>query len=802
MLALDFLPPWLNTFSFVMLVALGIVLLFVALLSLRNPLIGRLGVRNIPRRPAQTALIVTGLTLSTVIIASALATGDTLDYSIQRHAVDAYGEIDEIVAAPLLAALVGLADDDDPFATAAAGPEGAEEAGAVATSLLADTPYEKVFTILRDGLPGIPTGRYQRLQAEALEEELIDGVAPAIVFPTIIRNTRSGQGEPLGFIFAVDHAYDQQFGLHNVEGEPVEMEALNPGVGNIFRAAADLFRLAGRAAADTGATLDLNTTAVAVAAAGSLASGEFTTAEANAFLTELVGEDAPQLPEGSMAQLQGLLPAAKQPIPALEALNLPDATNLLGALNLNTLRAEVDRLLGVVGLQLRQGDVYLSRLGAERLDARTGDLLEIYLGPIPVPYRVAGIVQEAGPLATLSPVVMMDLAEAQRLLAPVMPDRVNVVLVSNKGDAVEGMQHATAVSERLRILALEEGAVEQVAAVLSRPAVLTTLKRQVANESDMLPGDVEDALVSIFGDAYSNVAASTMPNRAQLATLPEVLGRGERGERDRDALRAILSNLGNRTWLLDLPLGASGAAELRAAIDDMTQMEVLDPLSKQSVVSLSGVAGTLFSTIFTIFGIFSIMAAILLIFMIFVMLAAERRSEMGMARGIGMQRSRLVQMFVTEGMLYDLAAALSGVVFGLGISYLMIGFLSGLFNDVSSQFGARELFFQFRYNVSTASIIIAACAGVLFTFVIVSLSSYRVSRLNIVAAIHNLPDGDNRALRNRWQQILYAGLGPALLASGATVIWQYNRQGLTAIQVGVTLALFGANATLSRLLVT
>ena len=113
MFALDFLPPWLNTFSFVMLVALGIMLLFVAMLSLRNPLIGKLGVRNIPRRPTQTALIVGGLTLSTVIIVSALATGDTLTYSIQRHAVNAYGEIDEMILPPIFTYLAGFEGDGD-----------------------------------------------------------------------------------------------------------------------------------------------------------------------------------------------------------------------------------------------------------------------------------------------------------------------------------------------------------------------------------------------------------------------------------------------------------------------------------------------------------------------------------------------------------------------------------------------------------------------------------------------------------------------------------------------------------------
>ena len=60
------------------------------------------------------------------------------------------------------------------------------------------------------------------------------------------------------------------------------------------------------------------------------------------------------------------------------------------------------------------------------------------------------------------------------------------------------------------------------------------------------------------------------------------------------------------------------------------------------------------------FGLFSIMVGILLIFLIFVMLAAARRTEMGMARAVGAKRSHLVQMFVFEGTTYDLMAAAVG----------------------------------------------------------------------------------------------------------------------------------------------
>ena len=124
-------------------------------------------------------------------------------------------------------------------------------------------------------------------------------------------------------------------------------------------------------------------------------------------------------------------------------------------------------MLGEAGLELQQGDVYLSRLGAEKLDAHPGDLLEIYIGPIAMPYRVKGIVDEAGPLAALAPVAVMRLDEAQRLLF--MQGKVNVVLVSNAGDREGGIANTPAVSSRLRLLALNDAALQKVAGILRSP---------------------------------------------------------------------------------------------------------------------------------------------------------------------------------------------------------------------------------------------------------------------------------------------------------------------------------------------
>jgi putative ABC transport system permease protein len=67
------------------------------------------------------------------------------------------------------------------------------------------------------------------------------------------------------------------------------------------------------------------------------------------------------------------------------------------------------------------------------------------------------------------------------------------------------------------------------------------------------------------------------------------------------------------------------------AIGDLT-VEVQE--TKREAVELAEQMGNIFTTFFLVLGLFSIAAGIMLIFMIFVMLAAERKTEMGIARAV------------------------------------------------------------------------------------------------------------------------------------------------------------------------
>src|SRR3990170_4479585 len=88
-----------NSIMLVLVVLLIVCLAAVAYVALRSRIMFRIGLRNIPRRVAQTVLIIIGLMLSTIIISAAFTTGDTVDYSISNEAFRLLGHIDETVQA-------------------------------------------------------------------------------------------------------------------------------------------------------------------------------------------------------------------------------------------------------------------------------------------------------------------------------------------------------------------------------------------------------------------------------------------------------------------------------------------------------------------------------------------------------------------------------------------------------------------------------------------------------------------------------------------------------------------------------
>jgi putative ABC transport system permease protein len=201
--------------------------------------------------------------------------------------------------------------------------------------------------------------------------------------------------------------------------------------------------------------------------------------------------------------------------------------------------------------------------------------------------------------------------------------------------------------------------------------------------------------------------------------------------------------------------------------------------AKEDAIADADEQGNAFMAFFTTFGTFSIAAGILLIFLIFVMLAAERRGELGIARAVGTRRGHLVQMFLFEGIAYDLVAAVIGALLGALVAFGMVIVMARAFGAADEDAG-----FQIEYAVSLRSLLVAFAIGVLLTLVVVTFSAWRVSLMTISTAIRNLPEPPVQKRRRRWILALAGLLLGALLTAGGTA----SDSG-TSVMLGVSLVL-------------
>ena len=231
----------------------------------------------------------------------------------------------------------------------------------------------------------------------------------------------------------------------------------------------------------------------------------------------------------------------------------------------------------------------------------------------------------------------------------------------------------------------------------------------------------------------------------------------------------LISNRGDATS--GAGLSDQVVRELRPVL---TELGLEAETSKQDAIEMADEQGAAFIGLFTTFGSFSIAAGILLIFLIFVMLAAERRGELGIARAIGTRRGHLVEMFTFEGAAYDLAAALVGALLGAVVAYGMVILLA-------SALGSEGI--DVQYSITARSLAVAYALGVLITLVVVAISAWRVSVMTISTAIRNLPEP---RLPRRRRRLFIAFTGFALAAlltvSGA------SSSSATPILLGVSLA--------------
>ena len=316
---------------------------------------------------------------------------------------------------------------------------------------------------------------------------------------------------------------------------------------------------------------------------------------------------------------------------------------------------------------LQSGQAYVSNELADELDIAQGDTVQVYLGPRPTSFEVAGVYQKGGnPAEKLSLVMPME-----RLQTLVGKDgQIAAVIITSRGDSLEGVEHTDTV----------------------------------------------------------------------LSSLEPVL--------EGSGLEA-------------------------------------DPV-KQDELENAEENGTGFSTVFFVFAQFSIAAGILLIFLIFVMLAAERKRELGIARAVGTQRGQVIRLFTFEGAVYTLIAAAMGSLLGVVVGLGMVRIMGVAFADQDF-----SMVFDFQWR----SVVIAYTLGMVLTFAVVLVSSWRVSRLNIARAVRDIPEPriTGKSLRGLIMAILTPIAGVLLAILG------YNEAQLFPFMLGTSLVIIGVPLLARRL---
>ena len=210
---------------------------------------------------------------------------------------------------------------------------------------------------------------------------------------------------------------------------------------------------------------------------------------------------------------------------------------------------------------------------------------------------------------------------------------------------------------------------------------------------------------------------------------------------------------------------AAGTQQIEAALGDLEGADVA-PV-KQDALDLAAEAGASFRELFVAIGSFAVMAGILLLVNIFVMLAEERKSELGMLRAVGLKRRDLVRVFVIEGSLYAVAAAILGALAGIGVGRVIIIVTSGIFES----FGELTL----AFSAPLSSIVTGGLIGFLIAMATITATSLRTSRLNIIRAIRDLPEPRDKQ-RRRWVAVVqllgvlgFGALAAAAIADGEPV---------------------------------
>ena len=204
-------------------------------------------------------------------------------------------------------------------------------------------------------------------------------------------------------------------------------------------------------------------------------------------------------------------------------------------------------------------------------------------------------------------------------------------------------------------------------------------------------------------------------------------------------------------------LSAAVTAKIRGTLGTLATRVTVDT-PKHAVLENAQKTGDALGALFLMIGSFSIIAGALLLVNIFVMLAEERKSQLGMLRALGMKRSRLVGALTLEGSTYAVASIVPGILVGIGVGYGVARIAAQIFSGWSQDGTGLAI----SFDVSGTSIVNGAALGLVIAVLTILVTSLRISRFNIITAIRDLPPTTTDRARN---SMLVGGCVLAILSA-------------------------------------
>lgn len=441
----------------------------------------------------------------------------------------------------------------------------------------------------------------------------------------------------------------------------------------------------------------------------------FEQAEADRIRDALAGDE----------RVAGVAPATVEQVTAVNA----STGELQAQVRLYALPREYPAVFGTpIGLDgtpidfagLGEATVLLNPDAAYALRAEAGQGLLIQLDGRSFEAQIAGLIR-GGDLTGAQATIVMPLEELQRLTEA--PGQINQVLIANQGDPTTSVRLSQEVARQIRPLLVDADSARRIHALLS---------------SEIARAELSAALPAL-----------DERTRQQVTELLAELAQPQPSER----FAAIVSDpeLERRLFALSGRLAAQQGRPGTSALATLSTLRVIEV--KRLSQELADRWGAALTTVFVVLGLFSIATGTMLVVLIFVMLAAERRTELGVLRALGARRGRVAAILLYEGLFYDLIAAGIGVLVGVGVAYGLISMSAGVLEG----FGIG-----LTPKVEPISLVLAYCLGAVVTMLSIAASAWRVGKVTIVAAIRDLPEPPRPASSRRPLVI-----GVAALAAGA-----------------------------------